>query len=184
VPNKFNFKESICHLCTKKVPKYEYGHKMYYSSFLQKYLPYFLLYQKKFPNKTATDIENELRTYFEYPKIGEKWISETILYKTVQLIFSPLNVEFHYRGKELKGLELDVWIPEVKLGIEYQGQQHYKAVSIWGGEEKLKEQRARDKQKKSICKSLGYTLVEFKYNEKISFEEVDKKIRKFKPLHL
>ncbi len=112
--------------------------------------------------------ENELRVKFGYYKIGEKWTTETLLYNMLSEIFTDDEVIFHYRGKELEGLELDIWIPKFKLGIEYQGIQHFKAVEHWGGEKTLKKQKLKDKKKKEICKSLNYKLIEFRYDEDIS----------------
>jgi hypothetical protein len=162
----------ICSLCTGKVPTEFYGHEMYYSSFLQRYLPYYTLFcRKKYGEYDSIEqktIENEVRERFGYPKIGESWISETILFKIVKTIFSPLEVIHHYRGNELQGLELDIWIPELRLGIEYQGEQHFQAIEHWGGENGLKKRQENDKKKKNLCKQAGYKLIEFHYSEELS----------------
>jgi len=176
------FKPNICHLCTKKFPKLTYGSSMYYSSFLQKFLPYYNLFAKRKYSSTllkrnqAKENENELRERFGYPKIGEKWNSETQLFKIVQTIFSDKKVIHHYRGKELEGLEIDIWIPELKLGIEYQGEQHFRVFKHWGGEEGFKKRAERDKKKRMLCKKLGYKLIEFKYDEELTVDYVVKKL--------
>lgn len=123
--------------------------------------------------------ENEVRKQFNYPLIGEGWLSETTLFKIVQTLFSPKDVIHHYRGKELKGLEIDIWIPDLKLGIEYQGEQHYKVIEHWGGEEGLRKRMENDRKKRKLCKTHGYHLVEFKYNEELIEEKVTKKLMKF-----
>jgi len=180
------FLDGICHLCTGGVPKLKYGSSMYYSSFLQSYNPYHeLLVRKKLLYQAPNDVdgrqlENELRQLFGYPKIGEKWITETILLKIVQMLFEGIPVIHHYRGTELQGLEIDIWVPKLKIAIEYQGEQHYQVIKHWGGEEGLKQRIANDKKKKRLCKQMGYQLIEFRYDENITEELVLKKLRRFK----
>jgi hypothetical protein len=123
--------------------------------------------------------ENECRKKFGYPLIGEQWLSETSLFKIVQILFSNYEVIFHYRGGELEGLELDIWLPDLKLGIEYQGEQHYKVVEHWGGEKGLKERIERDKRKKKLMKKAGFALIEFKYDEALTEENVERKLKKY-----
>lgn len=66
---------------------------------------------------------------------------------------------------ELDGLEIDVWIPALRLGIEHQGQQHYQAVSAWGGEQSLARTKANDARKRKLCKQHGIGLYEIRYDE-------------------
>jgi len=134
-------------------------------------------------DKANTDfvkgIENDLRKRVGYPLIGEKWISETMLYKITQTLFADKTTLFHYRGKELHGLELDIFIVDLKIGIEYQGVQHYETVSHWGGDEGLTKRRENDKKKKEYCKKEGYNLIEFKYDESLTIENVEKYLGKY-----
>lgn len=177
--------EGACSLCSGKVPNIKYGHEMYYSSFLQRYLPYHtLLARRKLAHDTFKGpehrmIENDLRQLLGYPKVGEKWTSETLLFNIVRTILSPREVVYHYRGKELQGLELDLWIPELLLGIEYQGEQHYLPLVHWGGEVGLRKREENDKRKKAICKQLGYTLIEFRHDEQLSEDKILLKLRKY-----
>lgn len=177
--NDIEVKSGICHLCTGNVPNQIYTCSPMPSNFLIRYMPYHHLFSLKKYGKFVysqdegfREIENEVRKRFGYPSIGEKWISETLLYKIVQVIFPSLDVVHHYRGKELEGLEIDVWIPELKLGIEYQGIQHYEVIDHWGGENGLKMRIKNDQKKKIICKSLGYKLIEFRYDENLTEEKI------------
>ena len=49
--------------------------------------------------------------------------------------------------------------------IEYQGKQHYQAVSKFGGNRGLYQQRYNDNQKRKFCAQYGITLVEIPYTE-------------------
>lgn len=123
-------------------------------------------------------IENEVRQKFGHKKIGEAWTSETILYYIIRSLFSDKTVLRHYRPDFLQGLELDIFIKEIKVGIEYQGVQHFEPVDHWGGIEALQKLKTRDKKKGEICSSLGIHLVYFKYDEGLNNDLVLAKLKK------
>lgn len=185
---KLKYVNNLCNYCSGGVPHLDYAGKQK-SVFLQKYYPYFhMLFLEKYncapyelhrDKGKLTEVENELREHFDYPKIGERWISETTLYKIVKYLFSEEEVVFHYRGKEMEGLELDIWVPHIKVGIEYQGEQHYHAIKHWGGEEGLKKRISNDKKKKKLCKAQNYTLIEVKYSENITEQLIINKLKGF-----
>lgn len=157
---------------------------MSYSPFMQKYLLYYTLWCRKESGRDLTvadytRIENNLRKRLGYPGFGELGISETVLFKIVAEVVSPRQVVHRYRGKELGGLEIDIWVPSLSLGIEYQGGQHYKVVEHWGGEEGLRKRIANDTRKRSLCNELGYRLVEFSFEDSITVANVRRKLGKF-----
>lgn len=185
-PTKIIEKAGICSMCTGTTPKLVYGHEMYYSKFLQRYLPYHALLSRKTHGRDLYDgdpgyehLENELRQFFGYGEIGKRWLSETILYNTVKSALPKHTVVQHYRGPELEGLEIDIFVPKLRLGIEYQGKQHFKALLHWGGEEGLKKRRSNDRKKKRICSKLGYSLVCFHHREELTYEAVRLKLSNF-----
>jgi len=121
-------------------------------------------------------IENEVRRKFGHKNIGEAWTSETILYYIVQSLFKNKTILRHYRPDFLEGLELDIFIKELNIGIEYQGIQHYKPIKHWGGKESFNKLKERDLKKKNICEKLGIKLIYFDYNEELSNEFVSRRI--------
>jgi hypothetical protein len=124
-------------------------------------------------------IENEVRQKFGHKKIGDAWTSETILYHIVRSLFPNFTILRHYRPDFLKGLELDIFIEELKVGLEYQGIQHYEPVNHWGGKEALEKLKKRDLKKKKIVDSLGILIVYFKYDEHLNDEIVIDKLKKY-----
>jgi len=121
-------------------------------------------------------IENETRLRFGHKKIGEAWTSETILFYMVEKLYSTLTIKRHYRPKYLKGLELDIFIEESNIGIEYQGIQHFQPIKHWGGEESLEKLKKRDKLKQQLCKKNNIHLIYFNYYEELSEEFVKTRI--------
>lgn len=121
-------------------------------------------------------IENETRLRFGHKKIGEAWTSETILYYIVEKLYPDLTVKRHFRPKCLQGLELDVFIEELNVGIEYQGIQHFQPIKHWGGEESLEKLKKRDKLKQQLCKKNNIHLIYFNYYEELSEDFVKTRI--------
>lgn len=107
---------------------------------------------------TASD-ETELRSHLGFSPKGQVGTSEEILFREACSIFGPENVKRHYRGKELDELEIDVWIPRLKIGFEYQGEQHFRRNPHWHGEFGFELQVMRDQRKVDLCKKLGYHLM-------------------------
>ena len=93
---------------------------------------------KKYQNGFK-EAENEVRKEMGIPLIGEGWIAETEVFYMVKDILSEYEVIHHARPKWLEGQEFDIYIPELKLAIEYMGEQHYKPVDYFGGEEAFKK---------------------------------------------
>lgn len=128
--------------------------------------------------KRITDyIENEVRQEFGHHEIGSRWENETVLYNLINSKYGDeYTIKRHHRPEWLEGLELDIFIEEAQVGIEYQGQQHYEVVEAWGGKEGLKQRRARDRRTEQLCQEHSVELVEIRYDEEISEELVEDKI--------
>lgn len=133
----------------------------------------------KHHRKIDNVIENEVRMKFGHKKVGEAWTSETILYYIIIKLFPDSVIRRHYRPSFLEGLELDIYIEGLNIGIEYQGIQHYKPVKHWGGKEALEKVKERDKRKKMICESLGIPLIYFNHDEGLNDELVLRKLSQF-----
>jgi hypothetical protein len=69
----------------------------------------------------------------------------------------PLT-EIRYKSGE--PIQLDIFVPSLKLAIEYQGEQHYQSDHIYNESAVV---QSRDKFKREACNALGITLVEIPY---------------------
>lgn len=64
-------------------------------------------------------------------------------------------------------LEIDCWDPELKLGVEYQGIQHYKFKPyFYKTFSDFRNQQYRDEMKRMKCKAAGVVLIEVPYTVK------------------
>ena len=104
-------------------------------------------------------------------------ISETILYKKIKENFNEYIVISQGSPKWLSPQRLDIYFPDLNIGVEYQGDQHFKPVEYYGGEEGFKRTIARDMRKKYLCKRNGCILIEVLPN--YDLKEVIKEIFTF-----
>lgn len=116
----------------------------------------------------TTKIENIVRQEFGFRNVGEGWVSETLLFQIVKRILSDEKILRHYRPDWLEGLELDVFVPSLNLAFEYQGQQHFHPISLWGGSNGLQNLQERDKRKAKLCAKNGISLIAIDYTEPLT----------------
>ena len=130
-------------------------------------------------NPICKYIENLVRIEFGHKKIGDHWINETILYQIVGRIFAGKEVWRHSHPEWLGGLELDVYLSQIRLAIEYQGQQHFHAIKAWGGESALRDVQERDRRKKRLCSENGVKLIHINYTDPLTEEYVRQVLKGF-----
>ncbi|WP_430883754.1 hypothetical protein [Fusibacter sp. JL216-2] len=124
-------------------------------------------------------IEDGIRADFEYPPLIGKWKSEQKLYEYVKKLVPKVKIKRNHRSKILDHLEMDIWLPDYKIGIEYQGIQHYEPVKHWGGKRGLEKVQARDLRKKELAMENGIKLLYFHHYEVLSLELVHKKLQPY-----
>jgi hypothetical protein len=108
----------------------------------------------------------------------ERFASESRLFDIVKEIYPKYKIERTIRPDWLDGLEIDIYIPELQLAIEYQGKQHYEPVEFFGGEKSFKNRVILDEKKRKILKERSIHLLEWKYTIEITKDRVEKEINK------
>ena len=104
---------------------------------------------------------------------GCSQVSAGELYVRTMLQDLDATFEEQYSIEELStGLKFDFAVfdsnGQLSYLIEYDGEQHFKAIEAWGGEEKLQIQKERDERKNIYCKEQGIPLIRIPYTVKLS----------------
>lgn len=74
-------------------------------------------------------------------------------------------------------MELDCYNPELKIAIEYNGQQHYRFIPYFHrNKDRFINQRYRDVLKRKLCEENGVTLIEVPYT--VPLNEIENFLRK------
>lgn len=102
----------------------------------------------------------------------------------IKEILTSMGIEYlcQYSFEDLidiAPLRFDFYLPKLNILIEYQGEQHYKSVEKWGGEEAFKDRIKKDNMKRNYCNEKHIKLIEIPYWEFDSLCE-DKLISLFK----
>lgn len=176
--SKSAYRCGICHLCTGENSSLTFSNPMYGSVFKARYGGYItkVSLEQKIDEREAENIVREIKGV---AKIGERWINETLLYNYIKLLFPNHLVEREATPPWLGKQRLDVYIPALRLAVEYQGKQHYEPIPHFGGEEGFARAQERDKQKAKFCKQNNVDLVYFTYKENLTEKLVDKRLQKY-----
>lgn len=74
-------------------------------------------------------------------------------------------------------LEIDCYNPEMRLGLEYNGKQHYVYTPYFHKtRDAFENQKYRDEIKRRLCKEMGITLIEVPYT--VKYKDLEKYIIK------
>lgn len=103
--------------------------------------------------------EDKVRVKFGLPKIGEGWLGETRLFHELKATFPDCKVTHQTRLPFLGQQHLDIYIHELSVGLEYQGEQHNRPIAYFGGEDGFAQIQERDARKKRLCEQNGATLL-------------------------
>jgi hypothetical protein len=119
-------------------------------------------------------VENEIRVSKGFKIVGS-YTNESILYVKLKEYFTECKVISQGRPEWLGRQSLDIYFPEYNIGVEYQGEQHFRPIDFFGGIEKFNLQKNLDEKKKELCISNNCSLIEVK--EDYVFEDLVFKIK-------
>jgi hypothetical protein len=106
------------------------------------------------------EFENSIRNDMNLPGIGEGWVSEMLLLDKISTWFPGFEVIHQWSPVWLGRQRIDVGIPELNIGIEYHGKQHFEPIEYFGGKSAFKNQLERDKVKRMKCEFNAVQLIE------------------------
>ena len=119
------------------------------------------------------DFDRTLYDISEY-----KWKSEELMYKCVKKIFKNKNVIHQYNPFFLGKQTYDVFVCGRNIAFEYQGEQHFKPIELFGGEKAFEENKKRDQRKLELSKKNGIELIYIKYWEDVTVNLIKEKLDK------
>ena len=69
--------------------------------------------------------------------------------------------------RNINPLPFDFYLPKQNICIEFDGIQHFKEMSIWGGVDEFERIKIRDKIKNEYCENNNIRLIRIRYDEDI-----------------
>jgi hypothetical protein len=108
-----------------------------------------------------------------------RWVREAELYRLVSKLFPLQTVRREASPAWIGRQRLDIFLPELALAIEYQGEQHYRPIAAFGGEQAFKRTRERDERKRALCKENGVVVVEVRYDDSLTLASLRSRLRRW-----
>ena len=159
---------------------------------LEKYMTYFS-FEKYFREKDDVwgyaDIllekinngEIDITERCTYTKPSYKWVTEELVLNIIRKLYKNYTVIYQYRPFFLRSsfggqMSYDIFIQELNVAIEYQGQQHFEPIEYFGGVNAFEKTKIRDKEKKELSDKHNIKLIYINYDEVISPDLIQNKI--------
>ena len=168
------YKEGRCHFCVSEQHGKDAHVEWYGGQIREHYGPYvdFLLRSTDMDTSTA---KSEAKRRLSI----SRWVREDELYQVVSTLFPAKIIRREASPPWLGRQRLDVFLPELGLVIEHQGEQHYRPVSTFGGEEGLERTQERDERKKALCNSNGVAVVEVRFDQPLTLPSLRQRLRRW-----
>jgi hypothetical protein len=174
-----HYEESICHLCIARRAGPEMAGVTYGDAIQEFVAPYInqLMLSDGIDKATArSEVQQTLGI--------SRWIREAEMHGIVKKLFTDHVVMREASPSWLGRQRLDVFIPTLNLALEHQGEQHFRPVGIFGGEEALKRATERDASKRRLCQENGIHLVEIRFDEPLTTAALRRRLQRYlKPSH-
>ena len=136
-------------------------------------------------NPFSTYIYNLIRDLW-CPACSEKHTTQLKLYELIKSLLPTQEVLYNQHPfnwlKDARLLEIDIWVPGLKLAIEYDGEQHFRPVKFGGdktndeqAQEKLAYIQSHDHLKDTLIAQHPQDVkhfIRFKYDEPITNEYI------------
>lgn len=97
--------------------------------------------------------------------------SQEKIYSWIKETFADENWEWEYSPEWLGLQRFDIYCKRINLAIEYNGEQHYFPVEVFGGEKGFKKCIERDTIKAQLCEENNCTLYIIKYDD-VNYDKI------------
>ena len=166
--------EGICHLCVAR----EYGSDAALDLFPAQDLMLdtgysFVLALQMNTNHKAASLEVKRLLGLS------RWKREGELFLVVRQVFDGFRVVREYSPSWLGRQRIDIFVPDLGLAIEHQGQQHSEPVEFFGGQAGYERAVERDLQKRRLCEENGVQLVEVSFREPLTKAHLRRRFARF-----
>lgn len=168
------YMDGICHFCVaeqhgKSAPVEWYG-----SQVRKHYQPYvdLLVHGKAMDRRTAR-AETMRRLSIS------RWVREDELYEVIRKLFPERTIRREASPKWLGQQRLDIYLPELALAIEHQGEQHFFPIKAFGGQSALEKTQERDRRKRALCKKHDVSVIDVRFDDPITMPSLRKRLQRW-----
>lgn len=110
----------------------------------------------------------KLQAAFDRDLVLARWKAEEAAFLTLRALLPDVPMVRHSMPSWLAPQHLDIYLPEAGIGVEYQGEQHYRPIEIFGGEAGFDATVRRDANKARLCRLAGVRLEYIRYDDDVA----------------
>jgi len=108
-----------------------------------------------------------------------RWQRESELYGIVRDLFPDYRVLREASPDWLGRMRIDIYVPDLGLAVEHQGEQHYRPIAVFGGEEAHRRVVERDGLKRRLCAENSVEVFDFRFDAPITKASVKNRLKRF-----
>ena len=168
------YSDDLCHFCIARVHGEEAVSDWYGAQIQMHYGPYIDMLVRS----TEMDIRTAKAETRRRLSIS-RWKREDELCRLILGLFPTRTIRREASPPWLGRQRLDIYLPELKLAIEHQGEQHYRPVAAFGGEQAFVKLQERDKRKRTLCQEHGVTVVDIRFDTPLTVPVLQSRLRRW-----
>ena len=161
------YTDGLCHFCVSERHGQDALFEWYGSQIQRHFEPYVdLLVRSEDMDIRTAKAEAKRRLSIS------RWVREDELFRLVKILFPTKRILREATPRWLGQQRLDIYLPELELAIEHQGEQHYRPIGAFGGEQAFTKTLERDKRKRVLCQENGITVVEIRFDTPLTISNL------------
>ena len=170
------YSDALCHFCVAEQLGEDALSDWYGDQIQQYYDPYVDLLVR------STDMDSQTAKSEAKRRLSiSRWVREDELYRLVTRLFPTKMIRREASPQWLGQQRLDIYLPELALAIEHQGEQHYRPIKAFGGEQAFVKTQERDERKRTLCQENGVTVVDIRFDDALTFASLRSRLRRWLP---
>lgn len=145
-----------------------------------------LVHGDKYDYSKVKYVNNRVKVCIVCPKHGEFWqtpmnhlngencpnCNSSKMENSVENFLKEHKIDFIRQCSSkhlwfLKKYRIDFYLPNKNIAIECQGEQHYKPILYFGGNDGFKYRKKCDEEKKNLCENNGVRMEYIRYDENV-----------------
>ena len=168
------YSDGLCHFCVASTHGEDAVSDWYGTQIQRHYEPYVDMLVR------TTDMDVRTAKAETRSRLSiSRWRREDELYRLVARLFPTKMIRREASPPWLGRQRLDIYIPELKLAIEHQGEQHYRPIGAFGGDQAFATLQERDKRKRTLCQEHGVTVVDIGFDTPLTMPILRSRLRRW-----
>ena len=168
------YTEGLCHFCVSERHGGD-AHFEWYGRQIQKHFDPYIDLLVRGADMDIQTAKAEARRRLSI----SQWVREDELYQLTSKLFPTRTIRREASPPWLGQQRLDIFLPELALAIEHQGEQHYYPIGVFGGEQAFAKTQERDERKRALCRENGVTVVDIRFNDPLTIPSLRSRLRRW-----